>query len=401
MKRRHAVSSLLLLLGLAFATGMTPACGSAATPAPSGGAAARCAAESCDGGAPATDPSADAGGSDAAAKANDGGASPTAINVVESNDPKADWACADRASCIADYETFIQKAGPAYGHPISQATLDAQVKALDDKMVPLESKKLSQPDLASRIVAGANIGFLMNGIDARKLEAKTTEITTANGVVERDLLFVDPWVGTFKGILLTPAGPGPFPTVIAIHGHPDDAEIYRDSYHGKDFPGRGYAILMLTMRAMAIDAAEHQISIDLLRGGFTLVGLRVYETLLGLKYLRFLSSKDGSIDAARVGLIGHSGGSSASDLTVRIEPRVMAYVSDNSVDWHRSDTPWDTLLGNIEPTHCETVPALYPVNEQIRDFATSQTPIDKVAYATAQSQSGNDGLIAFFDQHLK
>ncbi len=330
----------------------------------------------------------------------DAGASSSAINVVETNDSKADWSCSDRATCTGDYEAFILKALPMYGHPISQAALDAQIKALDDGAVPLETKKLSQAELASRILAGANIEFLVNGIDARKLEVKTTATTAANGMVERDLVFVDPWVGTFKGVLLAPTGSGPFPTVIAIHGHPDDAEIYRDSYHGKDFPGRGYAILMLTMRAMAIDAAEHQITIDLLRAGFSLVGMRVYETLLGLKYLRFLAEKDKSIDGARLGLIGHSGGSSASDLTVRIEPRVKAYVSDNSVDWHRSDTAWDTLVGNIEPYHCETLPALYPVNEQIRDFSTASSSIDKVAYATAQSQSGNDGLITFFDMHL-
>jgi hypothetical protein len=242
---------------------------------------------------------------------------------------------------------------------------------------------------------------LLDGIDERELDVITSSTKDLGDATERDLVIVDPYVGTFKGILLTPKGPGPFPAVVAIHGHPDDAEIYRDSFHGKDFPSHGYAILMLTMRAMAIDASEHGITVDLLRGGFTLVGLRDYETLLGFKYLRFLAQKGRGIDDARVGLIGHSGGSSASDLTVRIEPRFKAYVSDNSVDWHRSDSAWGQITGDLEPYHCETVPALYPINDQIRDFSTSKTPIKQVAYGAAQDTSGNDAIVAFFDTILK
>ncbi|MCE9581430.1 MAG: hypothetical protein K8T20_02820 [Planctomycetes bacterium] len=325
---------------------------------------------------------------------------PSWVNVVESSDAHAGEGWVDRATDTADYEALLEKAA-AFGHPVTQEALDAQIKSLDDGDVPLETATLPEADLRRRIVEATNIGFLLDGLDARRLEVVTTSQNTANGTVERDLVFVDPYAGKFKGILLMPEGPGPFPAVVAIHGHPDDAETYRDSFHGKDFPAHGYAVLMLTMRAMAIDAAEHQVSVDLLRGGFTLVGMRVYETLLGLKYLRFLAAKDSSIDAGRIGLIGHSGGSSASDLTVRLEPLFRAYVSDNSVDWHRSDSTWEKFIGKREPWHCETVPALFPINEQIRDFSTSATPIEKVAYGTAKSQSGNDGIIEFFDGVLK
>jgi len=322
------------------------------------------------------------------------------INVVESSDVGAGRGWPDRATDTAAYEALIGKAA-AFGRPITQEVLGAQIQALDEGAVPLETATLSPADLRRRIVEATNIGFLLDGLEARRLEVVTTSVTRADGVVERDLVFVDPYVGKFAAILLTPEGRGPFPAVIAIHGHPDDAAIYRDSFHGKDFPGHGYAILMLTMRAMAIDAAEHRISVDLLRGGFTLVGMRVYETLLGLKYLRFLAAKDGTIDAGRVGLIGHSGGSSACDLTVRVEPRFRAYVSDNSVNWHRSDSPWEKPFGKIEPWHCETVPALFPINEQIRDFATSATPILRVEYGAAKSRSGSDGIFRFFDGILK
>jgi hypothetical protein len=393
MKRLGSLLGVLVSVG-ACSSGGSPANGDATTVAagsPASGSgdgpADAGTSSSFDGSKP------DAGSADATAAT--GG-----IDVVESTDPNADWACTDRATCVADYDALISKAA-AFGKPITQAQLDAQIQALDDGNVPLESSVLSASQLRDRIIAGANVGFLLDGIDARPTKVITRATTISNGVIERDLVFVDPFVGTFKGILLTPEGLGPFPAVVAIHGHPDDAEIYRDDYHAKDFPGRGYAILMLTMRAMAIDASEHQITMDLLKGGFTLVGMRVYETLLGFKYLRYLAQKDASINDARVGLIGHSGGSSASDLTVRIEPRFKAYVSDNSVDWHRSDSDWDKLTGNIEPYHCETVPALYPINEQIRDFSTSATPIDEVAYATAQSQSGNDGILDFFDSILK
>jgi dipeptidyl aminopeptidase/acylaminoacyl peptidase len=119
--------------------------------------------------------------------------------------------------------------------------------------------------------------------------------------------------------------------------------------------------------------------------GFNLVGLRVYETLLGLKYLRSRPE----VDPDRVGLIGHSGGSSASNLTVRLESAVRAYVSDCAVDWFKSS--------DFELYHCETAPALFPYHEVINDFATAPVPVKAVPYGYP---NGMAEIFDFFDQHL-
>jgi hypothetical protein len=319
----------------------------------------------------------------AACGSNDEAAS--SLNVVEHAEPGADWSCASPDDCRADYDAFIGLAQDR-AVPLSQADLDAQVAALAAGQGQILTDPLPADALRQAILDGIGVRFLFDGIDERKLEVITTATSSTDSYNERDLLFVDPYVGTFKGILLVPKGSGPFPAVVAIHGHPESAEVFMAVHYGKSFPDYGYAILMLTMRVMAIDATEHDMSWKLLENGFTLIGLRSYETVLGLKYLRYLSN----IRHDRIGLIGHSGGSSASNLTVRFEPRFKAYVSDNSVDWLSS--------GANEPYHCETVPALYPYHQLINDFSSSATPIDSVMYGYVGAVPG---IFQFFDQYLK
>jgi hypothetical protein len=287
----------------------------------------------------------------------------SALNVVETEEPGADWACTDNNSCTADYLAFPGKVPAAYHHPITQAQLQSQLTALLLGQVPLATGPLTADQLAQTIRDDANFGFLQDGIDARKLEVATTARSQTADYEERDLLFRDPFVGTFKAVLLVPknAGPGPYPAVLAVHGHGDTAEIYRDNYHGHEWPAQGYAILMLTMRAMNIDTSENTVWHALITEGLSLIGIRVYESLLGFKYLRYLSE----IDHARIGLIGHSGGSSTGNLTVRIEPRLRAFVSDNQVNW---------FVSGLEMYHCETLPALYPYNQLIDDFTDLRDP---------------------------
>ena len=163
--------------------------------------------------------------------------------------------------------------------------------------------------------------------------------------------------------------------------------IYRDKMHGGEYPSHGYAILMLTMRAMSIDTHEHRISRELLTDGFALMGLRVYETLVGFKYLRTRAF----VDPFRIGLIGHSGGSSTGNMTIRIERRFTAFVSDHNVDYSEWGNLWDMY-------HCETIPRIYPYHLLINDFSTSPIPIKAVPYGYA---NGMGEIFDFFDAHLK
>jgi hypothetical protein len=304
--------------------------------------------------------------------------------IVEKDDPSATWGCGSPDSCIGDYERFLTLAAP-WQKPISDQDIDDALWAIQLGQVPLEKGPLTTGQLQGRLIDGLNMRFLVEGLPTRSLVVTTTARKSTADYDEQDLLFDDPLVGRFKGILLVPHGKGPFPVVVAIHGHPDSAEVYLGSYHGNEFPKHGMAILAITLRAMAIDASEHQITHDLLRGGFDLVAMRVYETLVARRYARHRTD----LDPGRVGLIGHSGGSSASNLTVRIEPGFRAFVSDNQVDWYRSDP--------FESYHCETAPLIYPLHALVNDFSTSAVPVKQVPYGYA---NGMQEIWDFFGTNL-
>ncbi len=298
--------------------------------------------------------------------------------------------CADNEPCIDEYQRFVELAAP-HARPIDQATLDGSLLAIARGEVPVLESTLPPSDVRAAVIDGLGIAFLLDDLATSALDVIVTAEHASEYYRETDLVLVDPWVGEVPAILLRPLGPGPYPAVVAVHGHGDDAAIYRDSYHGSEYPGHGYAILMLTMRAMGIDADEHAISRELLREGFSLIGLRVYESLLGLEYLR---SRD-DVRADRVGLIGHSGGSSTGNLTVRVMPAnadegFQAYVSDHHVSYFSSSP--------VEPYHCETVPALYPYHPAIDDLARAPVPALTVPYAYP---FGVAGIFRFFDEQLK
>jgi len=316
-------------------------------------------------------------------------AAPVAQNVTLRDDLGATPPCPDPDTCKADYLAFVEKAA-GHARPTTEDAIHQALLACDAGEVPLVPGPLPPDDLAAAIVDGLNIGFLQDGLDERPLTVTTIARTEAADHVEEHLLLEDPWVGTFEGLLLTPPGPGPFPAVLALHGHGDSVWVYRDEYHGGEYPAHGLAILMLGLRVMGSGPPamlENDVAKKMLVQGFTLMGMRVYESLLGFKLLNALPR----IDGTRVGLIGHSGGSSTGNLTSRLERRLKAYVSDYQVAYVEWTRPYPFY-------HCETVPALYPYSALINDPATSEVPILKVPY---KYTDGMDGIFAFFACHLR
>jgi hypothetical protein len=316
--------------------------------------------------------------------ADDDAAKP--YNVIEHTDLGGAWDCQLSAACVDDYYSFLTFAAP-WAEPISDGALIHQIGAIEDGLVQPFTDPLPAEELRTAIATALNISFLLDGINQRLLEVTVIGEWETDQYVEKHLLFTDPFVGTFEGIYLTPKGEGPFPAVIAIHGHRARASLYRDFWHGRDYPSHGLAILMLTMRVMAIDYNEHFVSRALLLNGFALMGLRVYEALLGFKYLNYRPE----IAHDRIGLIGHSGGSSTSNLTVRLEPGFAAYVSDLQIDY----SEWGNLW---EPYHCETIPKVFPYHLLINDFTTSSVPVKTVPY---NYTNGMKEIFDFFDLWLK
>ena len=313
------------------------------------------------------------------------GTRPECAHVVVEAAPDALWKCTAPGSCLDDYLAFPDRAAE-HRAPISEAELDAKLAAIDAGEVPLVARPVAADDLSGAILDGLGVRFLVEGLAERELRVKIVSTRTTDTYDELSLLLEDPLVGEFPALLLAPLAGRPSAGVVALHGHRDNATLYRFAYDGESYPSHATAILMLTLRAMDIDADEEKVTRALLLEGFDLLGLRVYESLLGLELTRCLAS----VDPERVGLIGHSGGSSTGNLTVRISDAARAYVSDHQVDYHALDPG--------KPLHCESVPDLYPWSALVNDFSTAAVPVLGVPYGYTD---GMDAIFAFFDERLR
>lgn len=181
----------------------------------------------------------------------------------------------------------------------------------------------------------------------------------------RKLLFFEPAVGSFEGLLLLPHGDGPHPAILGLHGHRDTDRIFVREFMGEDLSRAGFAVLVPRLRAHHCSLRESRIALTLLEHGFTLMGLRAYEALLMLEVL----AAEPGLDPSRTGIPGHSGGASTGNLVIRItgdRRPVAAYVTDHLVDYLNAC--------GLRDVHCETVPALAPIAAAINDLyvATGQ-----------------------------
>jgi hypothetical protein len=325
--------------------------------------------------------------------ANRRDAEPHLPDSLETANTQVRLAAVCRDPSVVEYLRISAKLPAARRPPLrSLAAVDAEIEALDDR-APDDAPPLAAPELGQAIERALGIETLRADLASRRVDvARLRE--PGDDPREHRLLFRDPWVGSFEGLLLVPAGEGPFPAVLALHGHGDSAALYRDLHHARDYAARGIAILMLRFRAMEIDACEHELSRELLAQGTTLMGMRAYEALVALRHL----SQRSDVDASRLALIGHSGGSSTGNLVIRLAPELRAYVSDHGVDYRH--VVW------YEPWHCESVPALAPLARQVNDFSSARLPVWRVPYGFGRQEWFERDvreaaqLVDYFAEHL-
>ncbi len=304
------------------------------------------------------------------------------VEVEELWDPEATWACADDPEgCIEDYLALPALAA-AWADPISASSLEAQLEAIEDGEVEvLAAEDVANATLDSVVGQALNMDFLLSGLDERELAVTVIHEQEHSGYTERHLILEDPWVGSFFGILLLPHSGDAVPGVLSVHGHGQQAESVLDDLFGTLYPEQGYALMTFTFRGMGADASEDQAARALLLDGFTLESLRIYESLLALKYLRWLPEVDGE----RLAVVGHSGGSLAWNLGIRQDPPVAALVTDLRGTY--SDL-WKGYLLD------DTIPALYPYHPAINELAGTGIAVKVVDYSY---QDQFDEIIAFLD----
>ena len=326
-----------------------------------------------------------------ACSSEDGATAPPAPpNVTVTTDLSQTFDCTAR-NCMATYRSFVTD-HPEFAHPRPQADVLAELAAIEAQPVP-PVMVLSQDELRTQIIDALNIGFMLDGLDARPLQVTVFAETEDAGTVSRRLIFNDPLVGEFEALQLEPSGTQPVPAIIGLHGHFDTPAIFAANYLGAALAAEGYLVIMPQFRAMNCFGPEDQISRSLIYGGFNLMSMRVYETLLLAKYLRSVDR----VDSGHIGILSHSGGSSTANLVIHLTHGIAAQVTDYYVDWRDRCVPPPANL----PVHCETVPGLFPLNTTFPDDRSAPVPRLSVPYAETGFTDDATQILDFFAAHLR
>lgn len=285
----------------------------------------------------------------------------------------------------AAYSDFIS-ANSAFSRPVSAEALKKQFlerTALRPPPLPMDAASLR-----AAIVDGLNIGFMLKGLDSAKLRVKEAGDTRRGAYTRRRLLFRDPFIGEMEAWLLLPStrAAGGLPAVLGLPGHGDTAADFEKERLGADLARAGYIVLIPVFRVYSLDKEERGLSLRFLRGGFTLMGLRVYETMLALKYLRGLKEADPS----KIGVMGHSGGCVVANLVVRLADWIAAQVSDYRIDY---------LAAADGTENSEHLPAIFPLSGTINNVATLTFPHLTVPYGFKDEASRRQ-VLDFFSAAL-
>ena len=172
--------------------------------------------------------------------------------------------------------------------------------------------------------------------------------------IEQQVKIIDLYAGTFTVSCFLPnKQKASYPVIIGFHGHgPEGAEFMKTRFL-ISLINAGFAVVIPELRCMDANEREQQVSIDFMRNDFSLMSFRVYEAIKVVEYIK----NNDSLDALRMGIIGHSGGSAICRLLVWLENGFKAIVND-----YKSTYLEFTVHGRI---HCETIPCLYPYQESI------------------------------------
>lgn len=327
---------------------------------------------------------------------------PGESEVYEADLPANLGDCPWGIECGVDEYLRLPQLFPGLGLDITDDDLDQRLRDRRDNSGS-EHQVSDFADLHARILAGTRIDVLREGLADRPLEitviSEGDDLRHWEGewlgaevpnLRHRQMLVTDPLVGTLEVVLLLPDGDGPFPAVVVAHGHGDHPfrHIARDDF-GEWFVDAGYALVLPYFRASEAGDAETVAARGLLKQGFNLTGVRMYEQLIGRRIAAWVPEVDA---CAPVGLVGHSGGSVSSNLTVHAQTKGLefdAYVSDltsNYFNWN--DEPDATYLLD------ETVPDLWDVSETVNTFELADVPVLRVPYGYTD---GIDELVTFFD----
>ncbi|MFC2091842.1 alpha/beta hydrolase family protein [Elusimicrobiota bacterium] len=263
-------------------------------------------------------------------------------------------------------------------------------KLMEAAISRTQLKAGTRKKLKEIILKELNIGFLVEGLSEHRYEAEQVSEVAGGGYLERHVVLHDVYVGDVDLLLLVPDElAGKNPVVIGLHGHKETGTDVRDSYGAGALANNGFIVALPGFRAMGFDLIEASVSWYLMQNGFSLLGLRVYEVLLVIDYLKSLEY----VDSVKIGLIGHSGGAAVGNLTVRITSDIQAQVTDN----YKKMLSTMVFYPQTEMVHCATLPGLSYYAQEISDSETLDFPVYKLPYGMYGYESN---IIKFFKTAL-
>ncbi|MDD5614403.1 MAG: hypothetical protein PHQ54_04970 [Candidatus Omnitrophica bacterium] len=238
--------------------------------------------------------------------------------------------------------------------------------------------------LKNTIIKSLNIGFLLDSLDKIKLKVTNISNIDRGDYVQKDFLFEDKNVGSFPVTLLIPKGNKDiYPAVLGLPGHGTAVTDFIDNYCAADLAKAGFVVAIPVLRAMMDFEVDYKVSKHLLLKGFTLMGIRVYESLLVVKYLNYLDF----VDSSRIGIISHSGGSAVANLLVHIKEGFKSLVRD-----HQS-----SYMNNYQDIHCETIPNLHIFHPIINSTEMFTVPVLDVSY---NFEGEKERIIDFLSENI-
>ncbi len=302
----------------------------------------------------------------------------------------------DPIRCNKSYLSFAQRE-QQHARPVGNcATLYLDLVEQWNKgtrmPMSIEPSKAGPDSLRDELLDALNIGFLLHksshGVEAPQATAQVLRERDMKSHRLLDVVLHDARVGAIPLLLALPTGKGPFPVVLALPGHGEVPEDILSSLPPEDVAKQGMALIAIGMRAYDSQAAEHEATMALLCHGFSLIGLRVYETMVALKYI----AAHKALKPKAIGLLGHSGGSTVLNLLVWISDRPRALISDMSSDYFNVQE-----YSGKQYVLDETLPRLHRMAPRINDLGALQLPVLQVPYG---APAGPGPLLEFLAKEL-
>lgn len=319
------------------------------------------------------------------------------------------------AACVAALacgEPQPNEFGPAFTELHAEHARSPSVRDVKDRIVaslfdePPPATGLAGQALRAELVDRLNMGFLLDGLDAGYRDRVSVALglpVDHGGVLGYDLRVDDPALpAPIEAVVLTRAdtplsldtggdlvhtdGAPPRAAVLGLHGHFQSVDDFRRDGYGQELAEQGYVVVILAFIEMDCGAAESSLTEHLLNRGFALMAVRAYK---GLALLELLASWTAT-DAARLGIIAHSGGSSTSWVIARITDRLRARVWDYEQSFN------DLCGGRI---HCETDPNVFEIAGDVFARDTLEAATLEVPYEYLGA-SDRERIRAFFAAEL-